>query len=117
MNNEDGFTLLEVIIAMAILGIGFAILTQGFTEVNDGIEGNSNYNYISIWAESKISELTTKIELNNHGVFFYQNNEYKWWTVEKHLDKDLKELILYIGWQEDGIEKNYSIKRILIVED
>ncbi|TDX53278.1 type IV pilus modification PilV family protein [Orenia marismortui] len=114
---KEGFTLIEVLIAMVILGVGFSILIQGFMEVNDGLETNKNYTYVSSWAESKLKEIALGIDLNNHGTFQSQSLNYRWSTEEKIITQKLKKLILRVQWQEDDKSKSYSLSRYILEED
>lgn len=114
MYNEEGFTLLEVLIAMVIMGISFSILVHGFIQVNAGIESNQNYTYVSSWAVAKINELASGIELNNHGQFKYQEEIYDWSVEEYYLDDNIKKMVLKIEWEENTRMKHYSLTRLVI---
>ncbi len=117
MKKEEGFTLLEVLIALVILGIGFAILTQGYITINDGMDRNQNYSFISSWAGSKLNEITAGIELNTHGSFTYRDIVYNWWTEENYLDEGLKEIRLIVEEYGRGDRGRYSLTRLIIRSD
>ncbi len=81
MNNEKGFTLIEVVIALGVLAIGIIAM---FSMQTMGIKGNSSANRITettIWAADKVEEIValdyddlvdrnkngTKHDLNKNG--------------------------------------------------
>lgn len=114
INKEEGFTLIEVIIAMVIMGIGFSIFIQGFMEINNGLENKLNYTYLSNWATIKLDELESQIELNGHGSFKYREQLYKWHIEEAYINPKLKKLKIVISWKASNRRKKYSLSRVVI---
>ncbi len=114
---EEAFTLIEVIIAMVIMGIGFSIFVQGFIEVNDGLDNKLDYNYVSNWAQAKLNELEAGAELASHGSFKYRTKIYNWDTVISYINPQLKQVELVISWDGKNARKKYSLSRVLIKKD
>lgn len=117
MRRQDGFTLIEVLVAMVILGVGFSILIEGFISLNNGIKRNEDYTYIASWANSKMNKIAAGIELNRHGSFQYNGNYYNWWVEELYSEENLIKVKLNV--EIDGIEEKnkYSITRLLVVNN
>lgn len=116
MNNQDGFTLIEVLIAVTILGIGFAVLINGFTGVLVSNERSSDYLYVVSWADKKLIKVTNDIELNRHGSFEYKNKRFDWWIEEGYLETDLKKITLKVEWKLKNNTVTYSQERLVLVD-
>lgn len=116
VNNQDGFTLIEVLIAVTILGIGFAVLINGFTGVLVSNERSSDYLYVVSWADKKLIKVTNDIELNRHGSFEYKNKRFDWWIEEGYLETDLKKITLKVEWKLKNNTVTYSQERLVLVD-
>lgn len=145
-NNEDGFTLLETLIALIILGISLSILVEGYIVVTDSIQNNRNHNYIITWSDSKMNQITSGTELARHGSFEYMNQNFNWRVEEKSLvngsefkmryleenenefsvvmseiltrgiSKGLKEIQLIVEWNGSNGIRDYQSKRLIVTE-
>lgn len=115
---QQGFTLLETLIAIVILGISISILVEGFITVTDTIEYQRYYNYLINWSDSKINEIATGHELARHGFFEYSGRMFYWNVKEtlKYSDElaGLREINLTIEWQGSIGKKTYSITRLIL---
>lgn len=112
MRLEAGFTLLEVLIAVTIVGISISILVSGFTEVNDTLLKGQEYTYMASFAETKLKAVINGIELSYSGYFDYQGRTYQWYIETEYLDtKNLERLKLTI--QSPQKRAIYSTKRLL----
>ena len=113
-NNQKGFTLIEDLIALLILGIGASVLISGFVAVAEGNQKVNNKLFVSYWAESKLNEIIAEIDYNYHGTFQYENKVYQWWVKEQYLDDNMMQLVLKVEWQGKSRTKKYSISRNVI---
>ncbi len=114
MKGQLGFSLIEVLVALVILGVGVTILVAGFVQINDNYENINIKTYISNWSESKLNEIISGIDYNYHGNFEYRERRYRWWVEEDYLDNDLLKLILKVEWEEGNKIRQYSIYRYVI---
>ncbi|PRX30487.1 prepilin-type N-terminal cleavage/methylation domain-containing protein [Orenia metallireducens] len=114
---DRGFTLIEVLIAMLILGISLSILVQGFMGVNDGIERRRDYTYMASWSESKLNEIVSGVELATHGDFLYKGNLCSWSLEEDYIDEGVRGLKLIVRWLGSKGEYSYSVSRITLNDD
>ena len=115
MKQEQGFTLLEVVIALTIVGISIAILVTGFSEVNDTLIKGQEYTYLATVADTKLREVINGLELSYSGYFSYQGAVYQWYIETEYLRaKNLARLKLTV--QSPQQRDIYTIKRIVWVK-
>lgn len=109
---EEAFTLLEVLIAVTILGISISILVSGFNEVSDTLIHTGNYSYLASFAETKLREVINGVELSYSGYFAYQGQTYQWYIETEYLEtRRLERLKLTI--QSPQKRDIYSRERLL----
>jgi len=115
MKLKSGFTLLEVLIAMTILGISISILVAGFSEVSDSLVKGQDYTYLSTFATTKLTEVATGMELSYSGYLDYQEMTYQWY-IDTHYkeDENIEQLELIIESRQGN--QLYSLKRAVWVE-
>lgn len=118
INNEEGFTLIETLIALVILGIGLSILVEGYLIVTDSIEYQRDYNYVLNWSETKMAEIVHKYELGRHGNFEYSGKVFQW-NVEESYNADqseigLKTINLIVKWRGSNGSKTYRTARTVL---
>lgn len=120
---EEGFTLLETLIAMVILGISISILVEAYLTVTNGIEYQKTYNYVLGWSGDKMTELVNDIELARHGNFKYADKYFQWHVeenlnvrdfIDEELSSGLKKIDLLVEWQDNNGIRNYRISRIIL---
>lgn len=114
VQSKAGFTLIETLIALVILGVALAILVEGFLSITTTMDRQKDYNYLMARTEEKMIEVVNGIELATHGNFEYQGREYHWIIEEEVLEAGLKKIVLNVQWQGRNSEMNYSINRTII---
>jgi general secretion pathway protein I len=116
--NNDGFSLLEVIVALAIMAMGFMTALQLFSGSIRSIGLSEQYLKATTLANSKLGEL----EVNNYKVSelkgtFPNEKKYRWeLEIKPHTSKLnnkennilLSEVTLNVLWKDKG--KNHDIK-------
>ncbi|MFW5972250.1 MAG: type II secretion system protein [Bacillota bacterium] len=124
MNSEKGFTLIEVLVAVTIFGIGFAIFIEGFSIVTTTIERNRDTSYVMNWADDKIVEYINGDSHNPYGDFTYNNKYFDWNITTSRLPEDIENplesredlrlLELRVEWPSNSGRRSYSIKRVVL---
>ncbi len=109
--NEAGFTLMEVLIALVILGVGFSILVQGYSLILTSLEKQRDYSYLTSWAEGKLIEAVNRVELAPRGYFVHKGKEFRWSIKQKGMDDGLREIILNVEWTGPNGLNFYRIER------
>ena len=116
---SKGFTLIEAVVATAVLGLGLALIFQGlFTSLN---AYDYYANYLSILpradeklyeAQDKISRLGPQADLDTSGEWANQRDRrFKWGLGSSLLDKagGLYKLNLLVSWNEGN--RKVSLRR------
>jgi len=113
MRRAEGFTLIEVTVAMAILGISLVLIMQLFSAGLKSAKASCDYTIAIVHAKDKMEELSQTVE-NDSGTF---EDGFKWeMEVEdyKQIDESdykLKKLIVKILWP-DALKQQKSISMV-----
>ncbi|HBH61172.1 MAG TPA: hypothetical protein DDX85_05415 [Nitrospiraceae bacterium] len=113
MTKGEGFTLIEVVVAMAILGISLVLIMQLFSAGLKSAKASCDYTIAIVHAKDKMEELSVTVD-NDSGTF---EDGFKWETeVEdyKQIDESgymLKKLIVRILWP-DALKQQKSIEMV-----
>ena len=109
---KEGFTLIEAIVSLAILGISIVTILQLFSGGFRSIKVSDDYLRAAILAQNKMNELKSKssIFINQEGVF-EQDDRYHWsLSVE---DYDLSGLHpQFKNLQDENIEKSVFVDKV-----
>ena len=122
--NNDGFSLLEVIVALAIMAMGFVTVLQLFSGSIRSLSLSEQYLKGTTLAHSKLGEL----EVNNYSVTEYEGifpdeKNYRWQLqVSPHTSSlnskehniQLSEVTLNVLWEEAGKTRDIEISTLKV---
>jgi len=122
--NNDGFSLLEVIVALAIMAMGFVTVLQLFSGSIRSVSLSEQYLKGTTLAHSKLGEL----EVNNYSVTEYEGifpdeKNYRWQLQvsphTSHLNSkenniQLSEVTLNVLWEEAGKTRDIEISTLKV---
>ena len=122
--SEDGFSLLEVIVALAIMAMGFVTVLQLFSGSIRSVGMSEQYLKATTLAQSKMGEL----EMNNYRVSefegtFANEENYRWQldispyitelnSVENNIQ--LSEVLLKVFWSDSNKVRNVELSTIKV---
>lgn len=125
-SSPEGFTLLEVMVSLAILGIALTCILQLFSGGLDSVKRSGDYTKALLYAKEKMDEVMSSnvlIEGEKSGEFADEN--YKWYSEIRPLEfqgegeeiyEDLPlriyEVTLRVSWLGDGKEKDIEINTL-----
>ena len=122
--DEDGFSLLEVIIALAIMAIGFMTVLQLFSGSIKSIEMSDQYLKAATLANSKMGELELMDFSANEVSGVFENEENFSWEIETRPysselneaggDVNLSELILRVLWKDGQQDRQLELTSLQI---
>ena len=122
--NNDGFSLLEVIVALAIMAMGFVTVLQLFSGSIRSVSLSEQYLKGTTLAHSKLGEL----EVNNYSVTeiegtFPDEKNYRWQLQisphtsplnSKENNIQLSEVTLNVLWEEAGKTRDIELNTIKV---
>ena len=122
--NNDGFSLLEVIVALAIMAMGFVTVLQLFSGSIRSVSLSEQYLKGATLAQSKLGEL----EVNNYSVTEYEGifpdeKNYRWQLqVSPHTSSlnskenniHLSEVTLNVLWKEAGKTRDIELSTLKV---
>jgi general secretion pathway protein I len=120
--NQQGFSLLEVLVAFSILVISLVVIVDVFSTGLRSVMSAVNYQQVSLYAGSKLAELRVSESLTagtDEGRF---NDIYYWQSVvtepawvDKNLPIKIYEITLTVAWKEREQDKTYTVSTIGLV--
>jgi prepilin-type N-terminal cleavage/methylation domain-containing protein len=118
IGNKKGFTLIEVMVAVAVLSFGLVMVYQAFFIVLDAFNYSADYLEIAPWMDEKIWQSQDSIMrgegLENNpgqGEFMTRNKKFSWLLSSRALDpsSNLSEVNLEVTWKEG--RRNVKVSR------
>lgn len=116
-NVRLGFTLVEVLITVAILSTAIIFVFRSFTVLLSSVKFSQDLNLACFLAEGKMWEIENKQKYISsvlepgQGVERIQGKDFTWrYGLGKLDNSDLIEMDCSIFWQENGREEEYSLE-------
>lgn len=129
---ENGFTLLEVMVALAIMSIGLGICMQLFSGSLRAVQKSSQYTDAMFLGQQKMEEWSSKIPLeegSESGRFDNEFSDYSWSVEvrpyqgevgnmkgkineENQLSMEIMQINVRIGWQDGEKERTISLTNL-----
>jgi prepilin-type N-terminal cleavage/methylation domain-containing protein len=109
IGNKKGFTLIEVMVAVAVLSFGLVLVYQAFFIAFDSFNYSADYLAISCWMDEKVWEAQDNImrtgslqDYQLQGEFLARNKLFNWQVSSNLLDQsaNLSAVNLQVNWKE-----------------
>lgn len=113
MRRDEGFTLIEVIVSMAILGISLVLIMQLFSAGLKSAKASCDYTIAIVHAKDKMEELSTTLD-NDSGTFedgFKWETEVQDYRQTEESEYKLQKLVVKIVWPE-ALKQQKSIEMV-----
>jgi general secretion pathway protein I len=114
--NKKGFTLLEIVIALAIFAIGLVGLLSLFPVGFQSAKKASDLTQATIYAQEKMEELKqSDFDSISDSSGTFSDSRFSWDLATSSVSTGLKKLELTVSWTERG--KNYNEEFVTYVAD
>lgn len=123
-SRQNGFTLLEVLVATAILGIAVAVVLQLFSANLRAISDSGDYVIAVTRAEMKMREILANDNLSENAYSETTNDGYRMDIAiaetlndrTENLQARLLEIVLTIHWTKGTKERAYTLRTMKVVK-
>ena len=122
-HNRAGFTLLEVLLAMFVIGAAVVLLSEGYTQCVRTINANREDTTLALLAQGKMAELAAGIEdpdFGYEGTFEEQGHADCIWSalVTPTETPGLNAILLTVSHVPDGVvSRTLTFHRLIVNED
>ncbi|MBI5833023.1 MAG: type II secretion system minor pseudopilin GspI [Armatimonadetes bacterium] len=110
---QSGFTLLEVLVAVAVLAIGFVGVLQVVAQCESRSRDNRDRAEALRLAESKLNELSVQTDLqpgSDEGDFGAENSRFSWKQRIENTETDgLLKLTMTVNWRSGSREQGVDL--------
>ncbi len=122
-SGRTGFTLVEVMVATAILSFGLVLIYQAFFTSIDAFDRHLNQLNAQIWLDEKFWQLQDDFRINKvfkptkvSGVFLAKNKTFSWdMDYSTIMANELYMVNLNISWRQG--QRNINMPRVLYVSN
>ena len=122
-NECEGFTLLEVLVAMALLSISLVAIFELFSADLRGIAKSDDYSHAVIMAESKMRKILDDDALKEQSWTESTDDGYRIDAVvsstasdrTENLQIKLLEINLKVSWIKDSKDRTFNLKTVKMV--
>lgn len=116
LQTEKGFTLLEALISLLIMGLTLSYILPGFFQVVELQTYLTAKTEASILGQGKLEEIINKAELAQEGVFPEPWAHFHWRYDEERLAESLTRGVLIVRWEGYLSEKQVIIYKLRVEE-
>lgn len=123
-NADKGFTLIEVLVAVVLLGIAVTIVLQLFSANVRALATSEGYIYASAKAEAKMREVLDNDEISEISFSEITDDGYRMdvSTAEvlheraENLQVRLLEVVLTVSWTQGAHERSLTLRTMKVLE-
>ena len=117
-HNEDGFTLLEVLVAVTVAGSVFVVLLSAFGVNLKSTGMAEGYTKASFLVRERMALLESKNKVSpgkEVGGFGDDYPEYRWETeIEKHVSLPFYIAKVVVFFEKGGVEREIEVETVLL---
>lgn len=123
-NADKGFTLIEVLVAVVLLGIAVTIVLQLFSANVRAIATSEDYIYASAKAEAKMREVLENDEISEISFSEITDDGYRMdgsiaevlHERTENLQVRLVEVVLTVSWTQGAKDKSLTLRTMKVLE-
>lgn len=113
LKQGSGFTLIEIMVAVTIVGISFVVIVEGYMAMSGLIQQMKEYQLVSSFASQRITQLIQKMDVGSSGTEELTNLEVTWNSMEQSVGDGVKQLMILVEWQSRKGPKQYQLTTLV----
>ena len=120
-NRQSGFSLLEVLVAFAILSMSLGVLYQAFSNSLRNVGASGDYSRAIIIAEARLAEAMADVPLNEGSDQGEVDGRYQWKVVVQRYEYEGEEIVsrftpyqveVVVSWQDGKHTREYQLSTL-----
>jgi prepilin-type N-terminal cleavage/methylation domain-containing protein len=123
-HTDKGFTLIEVLVSVVLLGIAVTIVLQLFSANVRALATSEDYIYASAKAEAKMREVLENDEISEISFSEITDDDYRidvsiaevLHERTENLQVRLLEVVLTVSWTQGAHEKSLTVRTMKVLE-
>jgi len=116
VKRRNGFTLIEVLVALVVVTAALTIIAQGFLIGGRASVGAQQGTVAALLADGKMAEVEAgivSVTSSASGTFEPEQPDFKWSMAPETTDiTGLSKITLTVTWEERGQERTYVLTRL-----
>lgn len=120
-NRQSGFSLLEVLVAFAILSMSLGVLYQAFSNSLRNVGASGDYSRAMIIAEARLAEAMADVPINEGSDQGEVDERYKWQLTVQRYEYDDEgissqytpyEVRILVTWRDGRHSREYELSTL-----
>lgn len=112
-SEDSGFTLIEILIALTIVGIACMIIVQGYISLTGLVRQIREYQLVNSFANNKLIQLVQRTDLSTTGVEDLEIMEISWQSLDQSVGAGVRQVMIIVEWQGRRGLKEYKLTTLI----
>jgi prepilin-type N-terminal cleavage/methylation domain-containing protein len=115
---RGGFTLIEVLVALVLMGIVLPITMRGATVAMRAASTARHQAEAATLGDAKLTEMVAQGDWqsgNTQGDFSPDYPDYRWQLLSQQRDLDVTELMMTVTWKDRGQDRSINVSTLVYV--
>lgn len=112
-NNAKGFTLIEILVAVTIVGISFAVIVDGYMSMSRLVQQMKEYQLASSFAREKMNNLVQKIDKTTSGTETLNTLKVTWNAIYINVGDGVRRLTVAVDWENQKGKKEFQLTTLV----
>ncbi|AZR72567.1 hypothetical protein BBF96_03705 [Anoxybacter fermentans] len=113
LTKNTGFTLIEIMVAVTIVGISFAVIVEGYISMSGLVQQMREYQLVSSFAKEKLNQLIHKVDLSSAGTEELGNLEVTWKSMNQDVGDGVRQVMIIVEWRGRKGPRSYQLTTLI----